>query len=79
MSDSPCGTSQESSRTSSMTPSEMERIVRAAEHMERALDEISKYAAHGCGTKQKDVRGRQFGKIHEIALGALQAYEEAKK
>ena len=34
--------------------------------LEDALREIMLFAIHGCATKQKDVRGKQFGAIVDI-------------
>jgi len=41
------------------------------ERKDEALEEIRQYAIHGCGTKQKDTRGKQFSAIIEIADKAL--------
>lgn len=46
---------------------ERERVLR------EAMEKIRLYAIHGCGTKQKDVRGKQFGAIVDIADAALTA------
>lgn len=32
-----------------------------------ALREVRMYAIHGCGTKEKDIRGKQFGAIVDLA------------
>jgi hypothetical protein len=43
------------------------------EELETSVEEIRLFAIHGCGTKQKDIRGRQFGKIVDIASKLLEA------
>jgi hypothetical protein len=50
------------------------RIARAeslAIALRDALCESQMIAIHGCGTKQKDVRGKQFGAIVDIVTTAL--------
>jgi hypothetical protein len=47
------------------------QLIGRVARLEAALTEVQAYAVHGCGTKQKDVRGLQFGKIVDICLGAL--------
>ena len=46
---------------------ESERV----KELEAVLTEIEQVAIHGCGTRQKDIRGRQFGKICDLAKAAL--------
>ncbi len=56
-------------RTETALAAANERIAQ----MERCLSDIHSYAVYGCGTKQKDVRGKQFGAIEEIARPYMRA------